>query len=312
MSPNYRGQVVKTLGDGFLIRFDSALSAVECAIQIQQQLDQRNRLASEDSHILLRIGIHVGDVIHRGGDVFRDNVNIATRLYPLAEPGGICMSSDVERQVRNKVNMPLVKLGPNELKHIQEPMEVWRIQLPWETPASSSGRMNPFHPALSGLTEFDSFILMRICQVVLEQGDFRFELWSVTLWDTLKLNPAQRDEFYESLEILSTHGYISGEKGLRSPGIMVFKVRHSTIESYLRNSCEDYDLLFEQVVHEIVVNGARKAATLADKFQRPGILIAHMFGVLENNSRLTLVRPLRGNFVITNISAELKRSVRRG
>lgn len=307
----HQGREINTTGDGFLVLFKSAHDAVECAVQVQQQLHQRNQQAPEERQILLRVGINIGDVTAHSGDPRGHAVNVAARLFPLAERGGICVSGDVARQIRDNVNVPLIKLNLAELKNIQEPMEVWRVQLPWEKPLPSRGEMNPFHHALSELTDFDSFILTHICQLVLEGNDFRFRLWSVSLWDRLRLDPSRKEDFYDSLEILHAHGYIHGEKGLRSPGIVDFDVRHYAIERYLRNSCEGYDSLFEQVVFEIVVNGMRDATKLAEKFQRPGMLIAHIFGVLENQNLLTLVRPLRGNWLITNISAKLKRSVRR-
>src|SRR5207245_11234903 len=86
--------------------------------------------------IEVRIGIHIGDVVQRAdGDVLGDGVNIASRIEPLAEANGICISVDVERQIRNTVEASLVKLGPTELKNIQLPMELFRIVLPWEKSA---------------------------------------------------------------------------------------------------------------------------------------------------------------------------------
>src|SRR5205807_6263672 len=91
-----------------------------------------------DRQLQVRIGIHVGDVVHHEGDVLGDGVNIASRIEPLAGPGGICISVDVERQIRNAIETSLVKLGPTELKNIQLPMELFRIVLPWEEEGSPS------------------------------------------------------------------------------------------------------------------------------------------------------------------------------
>src|SRR6266404_4036359 len=130
--PQFHGREVETAGDAFLVEFASALEATKCAVEIQRVLSERNQLASAERQIRLRIGIHVGDVVHKDGKVMGDAVNIAARIEPLAPAGGICVSEDVARQIHNKLDHPLVTLGPSELKNIQVPMELFRIVLPWE------------------------------------------------------------------------------------------------------------------------------------------------------------------------------------
>src|SRR6476620_5603200 len=133
--PRFNGTEIKTIGDAFLIEFNSALEAAQCAIEIQRALAKRNHDVSRDRRIELKIGIHIGDVVHRGGDVYGDGVNIASRIEPLAGAGGICVSMDVERQIRNAVETHFEKLAPTELKNISVPMDLCRIVLPWEAPA---------------------------------------------------------------------------------------------------------------------------------------------------------------------------------
>src|ERR1700759_4108413 len=130
--PPFNGSEIKTIGDAFLVEFDSALEAAQCAIEIQRVLIKRNADVPLDHRIELKIGIHIGDVVHRGGDVYGDGVNIASRIEPLAGAGGICVSMDVERQIRNSVETRFEKLAPTELKNISVPMELFRIVLPWE------------------------------------------------------------------------------------------------------------------------------------------------------------------------------------
>src|SRR6201981_56214 len=137
--PRFNGTEIKTIGDAFLVEFNSALEAAQCAIEIQRALAKRNADVPPERHIELKIGIHIGDVVHRGGDVYGDGVNIASRIEQLAGAGGICVSMDVERQIRNAVETRFEKLAVTELKNISVPMELFRIVLPWERQAESRG-----------------------------------------------------------------------------------------------------------------------------------------------------------------------------
>jgi TolB-like protein/class 3 adenylate cyclase/Tfp pilus assembly protein PilF len=130
--PRFNGTEIKTIGDAFLVEFNSALEAAQCAIEIQRALSKRNHDVTADRRIELKIGIHIGDVVHRGGDVYGDGVNIASRIERLAGAGGICVSMDVERQIRNALQARFEKLAPTELKNISVTMDLFRIVLPWE------------------------------------------------------------------------------------------------------------------------------------------------------------------------------------
>ena len=128
----HAGSVVKTIGDAFLVEFSSVLDATKCAVKIQKTLHDLAPGASGDRRIQVRIGIHLGDVVHKQGDVYGDAVNIASRIEPLAEPGGICVSEQVYYQVRNKVGLSFTSLGKRELKNVEAPLELYRVELPWE------------------------------------------------------------------------------------------------------------------------------------------------------------------------------------
>ena len=130
--PRFHGTEVKTIGDGFLVEFHSALDAAECAIEIQRALSKHNTDVPVERRIAIKIGVHIGDVVHRDHDIYGDGVNIAARIEPLAGPGGICVSMDVERQIRNKLDAHFEKLAPTELKNISIPMDLFRIIPPWE------------------------------------------------------------------------------------------------------------------------------------------------------------------------------------
>ena len=122
----HRGRIVKRTGDGALIEFISALDAARCAIQVQRGMTQRNAGASDNQRIQLRIGIHLGDIIIEEGDIFGDGVNIAVRLEAIAPSGGICISEDVYRQVRDKVDVQFRDMGEQKLKNIIRSVRVYK------------------------------------------------------------------------------------------------------------------------------------------------------------------------------------------
>ncbi len=123
-----KGRIVKLLGDGLLAEFSSVVEAVQCAIDIQKELTEREHSVSEDLRIRLRIGINLGDIILEGlSDIYGDGVNVAARLESLAYPEGICVSGDVFRYVKGKVKAEFEDLGEKELKNVSEPVRVYRI-----------------------------------------------------------------------------------------------------------------------------------------------------------------------------------------
>jgi adenylate cyclase len=127
----HSGREVKGTGDGFLVEFPSALQAVRCAVGIQRALHERNSFLPTDRAIQVRIGIHLGDVVHRDGDILGDGVNITARIEPLAKPGGVCLSRQVYDQVWNKIDLRMASLGNRDLKNVSVPVEVYEIALPW-------------------------------------------------------------------------------------------------------------------------------------------------------------------------------------
>lgn len=124
------GREVKTIGDGFLVEFPSALEAVRCALEIQQLMYKRNQAVPLERKILLRVAVHLGDVEHRDGDIYGDAVNIASRIQALADPGGICITQQVFDHVRNADEFRTVALAQNQLKNVQMPVQVYKVLSP--------------------------------------------------------------------------------------------------------------------------------------------------------------------------------------
>src|ERR1700726_3173205 len=138
--PRFHGTEIKTIGDAFLVEFGSALEAAQCAIEIQRTLAKRNHDVATDRQFAGKIGIHIGEGIHREGDVYGDGVTIAARIEQLAGAGGICVSMDVERQIRNALEARFEKFGTADLKNIKLPMDLFGIVLPWEKRSEPSAR----------------------------------------------------------------------------------------------------------------------------------------------------------------------------
>ena len=124
---SHGGTPIKSIGDGHLAEFDSALEAVRCAMDIQTKVREYGQSAPAGRAFKLRIGVHVGDVVHRSNDVFGDAVNIAARIEPLAEPGSVCISQQVYDQVQNKLPLKFEKLPFRQLKNVSMRIEVYKV-----------------------------------------------------------------------------------------------------------------------------------------------------------------------------------------
>ncbi|HXW66583.1 MAG TPA: adenylate/guanylate cyclase domain-containing protein [Thermoplasmata archaeon] len=142
-----RGRLIKTMGDGLLVEFSNALDAVECSVSLQRAIHERNSRV-DGPPLRLRIGLHLGDVQERGADILGDAVNIASRIEHLAETGGVCTSSQIYDQVRNKVPYQFERLGPRPLKGVLEPVDTYRIVLPWVNSAQSAAVTHPHRVAV--------------------------------------------------------------------------------------------------------------------------------------------------------------------
>ncbi len=125
----HRGRIVKTTGDGMFVEFASVVDALRCAVEVQRGMTERNADVAQDKRIEFRVGIHQGDVIIEGDDIYGDGVNVAARLEALAEPGGICVSGRVQEDAEGKLEITFENAGEQQLKNIVRPVRVYRARL---------------------------------------------------------------------------------------------------------------------------------------------------------------------------------------
>jgi TolB-like protein/class 3 adenylate cyclase len=135
----HRGRIVKRTGDGFISEFRSVVDAVRCAIEVQNGMIERNAGRLDERRIEFRIGIHLGDVVEEAdGDLMGDGVNIAARIEGVANPGAICLSEDAYRQVKGRLDLAVIDLGPTQLKNIVEPIRVYSLEIGGATAVRST------------------------------------------------------------------------------------------------------------------------------------------------------------------------------
>jgi adenylate cyclase len=146
----HNGRIVKLIGDGTIVEFGSVVDAVNCALSVQRSGDLTPDETPPQPKIVLRIGINLGDVIIEGDDIYGDGVNIAARLEPLAEPGGICVSSIVNESIGNRIDAHFQDGGDISVKNIDRPIRVWK----WQPTGTSISAAKPdaARPATNGAT----------------------------------------------------------------------------------------------------------------------------------------------------------------
>ncbi len=136
----YRGRLIKTIGDAFMVEFRSAIDAVRCAIGLQQALHDHNVAVPAERQLHIRIGVHMGDVMRSGDDLLGDTVNIAARVEPLADADGIAMTQAVYEQVRNRLEQTIEAQGIAQFKGVTGDTPLYRVLLPWSVPGNAPRR----------------------------------------------------------------------------------------------------------------------------------------------------------------------------
>lgn len=229
----HEGQEIETAGDSFFVEFNSAVEAANCAIEIQTELHDRNKSEPPDRQINLRIGLHIGDVVHMDNHVHGDGVNIAARVQPLAKPGEICVSEDVARQIMNKINYPLVKIGRGKLKNISMPVDIYFIQLPWRKIANGSKQKILANKIFSviGVVVLALiaayFFSSRKTKIEFDESRFR-----IAVLPLRNISANNEDEYFAdgmTEELISSLSKINGLRVIARSSVMKYKNVHKSI-----------------------------------------------------------------------------------
>ena len=200
----HNGREIKTIGDAFLVDFPNALDAVRCAYDIQRATREFNISLPDEKRIHLRVGVHLGDVVESLGDISGDAVNVASRIEPLAEDGGVCITRQVYDHVLNKFELPLVSLGPKTLKNVSARVEVYKMVMPWE----EAGAPRP----------------------ILDKR-------RIAVLPFTNISPDPADEYFAdgmTEELISTMSRISGMKVIARTSIMGYKGGHKKVDEVAR------------------------------------------------------------------------------
>ncbi|MEP7106961.1 MAG: adenylate/guanylate cyclase domain-containing protein [Ferruginibacter sp.] len=233
--PKFGGREIETAGDAFFVEFDSAVESTLCAIEIQSSLHDRNMHEPVQRRIILRIGLHIGDVVYMDEHVHGDGVNIAARLEPLAAPGGICISEDVARQIRNKVPYPVIKLGAERLKNISMPMDIYCIALPWLAPNRQKKERFPKKKMIRyGLALFS--VLMIVVLIFYFKNtlanDSSYSKFRLAVLPLANISNNAADEYFAdgmTEELISSLSKISGLNVIARTSIMKYKISDKNI-----------------------------------------------------------------------------------
>lgn len=255
----FQGREIETAGDSFFVEFNSAVEATNCAIEIQTALHKRNEIAPKERQILVRIGLHIGDVVYMENHVHGDGVNIAARMEPLAPAGGICISEDVTRQIRNKVPYPVVQLGAEKLKNISMPMNIYSVALPWITtpkPKKRSPRKKILFAGAIALAAAIIAVSLIFLQSKKQDATQLFSKVRLAVLPLANISNNASDEFFAdgmTEELISSLSKIGGLNVIARTSVMKYKSTNKDIAQISR----------ELMVGTILEGSVRKIANKA-------------------------------------------------
>gem|GEM_PF-1573777 len=269
VAARHSGRVLKTMGDAFFIEFDAAFNAVQCAVDIQTALKEYNLDKPADSKIFVRIGLHIGDVIVDGDDLYGEGVNVAARLQPLADPGGVCMSQAVYQAVKAHTPIEAVHVGEVELKNIIEKYVVYKIPPLYAVETGYEEAEAPVRPA-TGLLRFKVKEVRRWPTVGRSRWLYIIK-WTIIFYIvrlasgfslTLLLTPyfANLSEKYQIIQFYNIYDPISFVNKLRQPRDPVSVFIREQITANTRQLIDEYDgkssvsiFLLHKIVRDISI-----------------------------------------------------------
>jgi TolB-like protein/class 3 adenylate cyclase/Tfp pilus assembly protein PilF len=234
----HSGDEVETSGDAFFVEFNSALEAAQCAIEIQKELHDRNLKFESDKQIIIRIGLHVGDVVHMGKHVHGDDVNIAARIEPFSVPGGICLSEDVYRQIHNKIELPLSRIGTKNLKNIKSPIDIYSVDLPWIKNQKQPKKQIIFNPLTKRNFISSALIIVVVLTILfiwenLDEPVVRETNNRIAVLPLVNISQDSEDEYFAdgmTEELISQLAKISGLSVIARTSVMKYKNTQMNIE----------------------------------------------------------------------------------
>ncbi len=175
----HHGRIVKRTGDGTIVEFRSVVDAVRSAIEVQSAMIDRNAGLTPDQRIAFRVGIHLGDVVEEAdGDLMGDGVNIAARLEGICEPGGVCLSDDAYRQVRDRLPHEFVDLGEKQLKNIARPVRAYALRPAAIGAAQVPNPAAPLATRTGGVTAVQTALAAALALALLVAGWLGSQTWS--------------------------------------------------------------------------------------------------------------------------------------
>ena len=189
----HEGRICGTAGDSILAAFGSALAAVQCAVDIQNELAHANNDLEKDRRMQFRIGVNVGDVMLKDGDIFGDGVNIAARLEGLADAGGVCISRGVHDHVMKKLPFEFEDLGEQSVKNIAQPVRVYRLLLEGGGAKPGEPEAPPPEEDIPSLSDDASADPQAV---------------EIEFWDSIK-NSTRADEYEAYLEQYPEGGFVA-------------------------------------------------------------------------------------------------------
>jgi adenylate cyclase len=250
---DHHGSIVKLMGDGALVEFASVVDAVQCALAIQRGMAERNAEVTKERRIDLRIGVHLGDVIVEGEDIYGDGVNVAARLEGLSEPGGICISQQAFDQVETKLDLRYEDLGNQRVKNIARPVHAYRIR-PDSTLDATGSATSAGTKASQARSLRLRFVLVAVVLVAAAIGTY----YGAEIWRAAPLRSSDMPRIavlpFDDMSAGADKGYLSDAI---AEGIITELARSKTYAVIARNSSFRYrgqPVDVRQIGHELGVD----------------------------------------------------------